>query len=143
MPVQEEARRARLRVAWEAVWDRGEVAALDDLLAPDYVRRSHSASTAQNREEFAASVLAVRDAFPDLRTSIDDMLVDGDRVAVRWHSLGTHTGEFLGVPPTGRPVRVSGATFSRFDGDRIVEEWVTWDPRQLLSALGIIPLTVD
>ena len=143
MPVREEARRARVHVAWEAVWDRGEVAALDDLLAPDYVRRSHSGSTAQDREEFAASVLAVRDAFPDLRTSIDDMLVDGDRVAVRWHSLGTHTGEFLGVPPTGRPVRVSGATFSRFAGERIVEEWVTWDPRQLLSALGIIPLSAD
>lgn len=131
---------SRLRAGWEACWDRGDVDALDDLLAPDYVRHSNAGGDSQNREEFKASILAIREAFPDLHTTIDEIISEDDRMAVRWHSTGTHTGTFLEVPPTKRPVEVFGVTFSRFSGQQITEEWVTWDPRQLLSALGIIPL---
>lgn len=80
----------------------------------------------------------MRAAFPDLRTEIEDLVVDGDRLAVRWRSTGRHTDTFMGVPATGRPVEVSGATFARFDGDTVTEESVTFDSRQLLEALGII-----
>jgi predicted ester cyclase len=62
---------------------------------------------------------------------------------VRWHSTGNHRHSFLGVPATRREVTVSGATFARFEDDRIVEEYVTWDPRSLLSALGIISVGQD
>lgn len=133
-------RQSRLRDAWAASWDRGDVAALDELLAPDYVRRSHASGNAQNREELKASILAVRGAFPDLKTSIDEIVAENNRMAIRWHSTGTHTGSFLGVPPTGRHVQVFGVTFTHFTGDTVSEEWVTWDPRQLLAALGIIAL---
>ncbi|MBZ6247305.1 MULTISPECIES: flavin reductase [Streptomyces] len=131
-------RRERLGAAWHAAWNHGEVAALDGLLSPSYVRRRGPAGTPQDRGTFKESIAAVREAFPDLHTEIVDLVEDGDRMAVRWRSTGHHTGAFLGVPPTGRPVEVSGATFARFDGDAIAEEWVTFDSRQLLEALGII-----
>ncbi|MFJ8825215.1 flavin reductase [Streptomyces sp. NPDC102467] len=131
-------RSARLTAAWDAAWNLGDVHALDDLLGPSYVRRRGPAGTAQDRAEFKTSISAVREAFPDLRTEIEDLVEDGDRLAVRWRSTGRHTGAFLGVPPTERTVEVSGATFARFDGDTIAEEWVTFDSRQLLEALGII-----
>ncbi|QNJ93044.1 ester cyclase [Mycolicibacterium fluoranthenivorans] len=137
-----EARREKIRAAWEAAWDRGEVDTLDGLLSPDY-RRISAAGTSQGRGEFKASITATRSAFPDLLTIIDEMVVEGDRAAVRWHSTGSHEHSFLGVPATKRRVEVSGATFARFDGEQIVEEHITWDPRTLLTALGIIAVGQD
>lgn len=138
-----ENRRKLITATWALAWDRGEVEALDELLDPGYRRRSGDDAEGQNLREFKASIIATRSAFPDLTTTIDEVVVEGDRAAVRWHSEGRHTHSFLGVPATHRTVRVSGATFARFEGDRVVEEFVTWDPRALLSALGIITVGQD
>jgi steroid delta-isomerase-like uncharacterized protein len=138
-----ESRRKLITETWTAAWDCGEVEALDDVLSPDYRRRSADDPEGQDLREFKASIIATRSAFPDLVTTIDEVLVEGERAAVRWHSEGRHDHSFLGVPATHRTVRVSGATFARFEGDRVVEEFVTWDPRALLSALGIITVGQD
>lgn len=135
-------RRDRIQAAWEAAWDSGEVDALDDLLAA-YYRRISGTGTSQGRDEFKASITATRSAFPDLLTVVDEIVVEGDRAAIRWHSTGSHEHSFLGVPATKREVAVGGATFARFEGDHIVEEFVTWDPRTLLTALGIIAVGQD
>lgn len=135
-------RRTRIEQAWVAAWDRGDVDALDGLLSPDY-RRVGSTGSSQDLAEFKASIVATRSAFPDLLTVVDDIVIEGDRAAVRWHSTGSHEHSFLGVPATKREVAVSGATFARFDGDTIAEEIVTWDPRTLLTALGIISVGQD
>jgi steroid delta-isomerase-like uncharacterized protein len=135
-------RRTRIQQAWDAAWDRGEVNALDDLLSPDY-RRLGSSGHEHDLTEFKASIVTTRSAFPDLLTVIDEVVVEGDRAAVRWHSTGTHQHPFLGVPATQREVEISGATFARFENDRIVEEFVSWDPRALLTALGIISVGQD
>ena len=74
-------RRDRIRSAWEAAWDRGDVDALDAVLSPDY-RRVGASGDAQNLTEFKASIIATRSAFPDLVTVVDDLIVEGDRVAV-------------------------------------------------------------
>jgi steroid delta-isomerase-like uncharacterized protein len=137
-----DSRRTRIEKAWVAAWDRGEVEALDELLSPDYRRRT-SDDDAQDLTAFKASIVATRSAFPDLVTTIDEVVVEGDRAAIRWHSSGTHEHSFLGVPATKRRVDVSGATFARFAGDHVVEEFVTWDPRALLAALGIISVGQD
>ncbi|MGW8379757.1 ester cyclase [Streptomyces sp. ODS28] len=129
--------RSRVEEAWEAAWNRGETEALDRLAAPGYVRHGRSE---QSLEDLKSGIAACRAGMPDLRTAIDDCVIEGDRMAVRWHSSGTHTGTLLDVPPTGRRLTVSGATFSRVRDGLIAEEWVTWDPRQMLHALGIIPL---
>lgn len=131
-------RAARIRAAWRAAWDEGRVDALDGLLSPAYVRRRGPAGAPLDRERFKESIRAVRAAFPDLRTEIEEIVGDGERLAIRWRSTGRHTGAFLGVPPTGRPVEVAGATFARFEGPVVAEEWVTFDSRQLLEALGIV-----
>lgn len=120
---------------------RGDVDALDALLDAGYVRRAATGGSPQSRDEFKASIVSTRAAFPDLRTTIEEMVEEGDRVAIRWRSTGTHSGTFHDVPPTGREVEVFGVTFARFAGEHVVEEWVTWDPLQLMTALGIIPLT--
>jgi steroid delta-isomerase-like uncharacterized protein len=138
-----DTRRKLIADTWAAAWDRGDVDALDAVLKPEYRRRAHAGDQGQDLAAFKASITAARAAFPDLTTTIDEILVEGDSAAVRWHSTGRHDGPFLGVPPTHRQVEVSGATFARFDGDRVVEEFVTWDPRALLSALGVISVGQD
>lgn len=66
-------RTARIRSTWQAVWDRGQVDALDQLLGPAYVRRRGPAAAPQDREQFKESIRAVRRAFPDLRTEIEEI----------------------------------------------------------------------
>ncbi|KRE65533.1 MULTISPECIES: ester cyclase [Micrococcaceae] len=121
--------------AWNGAWGDGDLAAFENLLAPDYVRRSKSGS-----EDYASlrkTIEAMHTAFPDSSTEILDIVEDGTKVAVHWKTTGTHQGEFMDVPATGRSVNVTGASFLRFENDKLAEEWVIWDPRELLSALGI------
>jgi steroid delta-isomerase-like uncharacterized protein len=138
-----DVRKQRVLETWAAAWDRGEVDALDSLLSPNYRRRSGPTDEGQPLSEFKASIISARSAFPDLTTTIDEIVEEGDRLAIRWHSSGRHDGSFFGVPATNRTVEVDGATFARFEGDQVVEEFVTWDPRSLLTALGIISVGVD
>ncbi len=137
-----DARRGLIEKTWAAAWGEGDVDALDELLSPAYLRRSQDPHP-QDLEAFKASIVSTRSAFPDLVTTIDDIVIEGDRAAIRWHSTGTHRNSLLGVPATKRRVEVSGATFARFESDRIVEEHVTWDPRALLAALGVIRVGQD
>ncbi|MDT9594211.1 ester cyclase [Nocardioides zeae] len=137
-------RRARITEAWSRAWDRGEVDALDGLLAPDYRRRSRSEEDGLDLEAFKATIVTTRTAFPDLVTHVEDIVVEGDVAAIRWRTTGRHTHPFLGVPATDREVEVAGATFARFGPDGLVhEERVTWDARGLLTALGIITVGQD
>lgn len=135
-------RRETIRRVWSAAWDHGDVDALDELLAPTY-QRLGTDGRALDVTSFKASIIATRAAFPDLVTTIDEIILEGDHAAIRWHSSGTHEGSLLGVPATGRRVDVSGATFVRFEDGRIIEERVTWDPRALLTATGVITVGQD
>jgi len=135
-------RRGLIEKVWEAAWGQGDVDALDTLLSPAYLRHGGDPHP-QGLDALKAAIVSTRAAFPDLVTTVDDIVIEGDRAAIRWHSSGTQTNPFLGVPPTRRYVEVSGATFARFEGDRVVEEHVTWDPRALLPALGVIRVGQD
>jgi steroid delta-isomerase-like uncharacterized protein len=137
---RESARKQLVRSAWRAGWDLGDTEAFDSVLAPDYVRVSTADGRRQSRDDFKTAVRSTREAFPDLKTTIDEIVEEGDRMAIRWHSTATHTGTFLGLPPTERAVEVSGVTFAQFADEQIVEETVTWDPRHLVPALGVVPL---
>lgn len=133
------SRREQIEGALKAAWDRGDVDALDALLSPDYRMVGTDGGAIQNLQELKASITATRTAFPDLTTTIDEIVIEGDRAAVRWHADGSHDHSFMGVPATHRSVQVHGASFARFENDRIVEEFVTTsDPRSMLTALGIV-----
>jgi len=131
----------RLIAAWKAAWEHGAFEEMDAILSPDYVRQGRASLPGQTREQFKAAIAAQRRAFDDLTISIDDAIEDGERLALRWHTSGTHMGHFLGVPPTGRRVTLAGASFAWFDGDAVMGEWVTFDRRDLLTSLGM-PLGV-
>jgi len=122
--------------AWRAAWGNGEVEAFERILAPGYVR--HTKSGDEDVEKLRQAINDSRAAFPDLVTEILQSVEQDDMVAIRWRSHGTHTGSFMGVPSTERTVTVIGASFCRFADGLLAEEWVVWDPRELLSAMSIL-----
>lgn len=138
----ETSRKDLIKHTWAAV-ESGDLGALDRIAGAAYRRISASHPNGQTLGEVKASISEQRRAFPALTLTLDDMIEEGDRLAYRWHGEGRHEGPFFGVPATHRTVSVSGAGFARFDGDLLVEEYVTWDPFALLSALGIIPVGGD
>jgi predicted ester cyclase len=109
----------------EEVWNRGNLAVVDELVASDYV--GHDVHTPGGafygpdglKEHFAV----LRAAIPDAHIAIEDAVAEGDRTVVRFTLSGTHGGSLMGIPPNGRSVRFSALLLSRFAGDRIVEEW--------------------
>jgi len=80
-------------------------------------------------------IAGYRTAFPDLAFTVDEQLVDGDRVASRWSATGTHKGEFGGIAASGRQATVSGISIVRFDGGRVKGVWTMWDVHGLLTQL--------
>src|SRR5689334_2805575 len=129
--------KARVREAWHEAWDKGNVDALDGLLAPDFERVTHGSDTRLSAAAYKQQILQTRRAFPDLTTSIDTMVEDGDRLAIFWTSTGTHREELNGIPSTNRTVTTFGSNLCTVVDGRVTRESVTWDTGHLLTALGI------
>lgn len=132
------ARTASLLLALDRAWGLGDVNALDAVLASTFVRRGRS--SIQTRDDLKSSIRDMRRAFPDLTMTVERVVEGLDEVAIYWTSKGTLTDTYLGLPATGRTYSVSGATFSRFDGETVSEESVIYDRRGKYSSLGV-PLT--
>jgi predicted ester cyclase len=77
-------------------------------------------------------------AFSDRRVTIEDQLADGDKVATRWRVTATHSGEFHGIPATGRRGSMTGISIDRLAGGKIVESWEVTDDAGLLRQLGAV-----
>lgn len=78
-------------------------------------------------------------AFPDMRIDTEDVVADGDKVATRWTLTGTHNGNLMGIPPTGKPVNVSAITIQRIAEGKIVEGWTIFDVLGMMQQIGVIP----
>lgn len=107
-------------------------------LYPDCVY--HSPMTGELRgETFRRFVNTMFAAFPDCHWTLEDQFAEGDKVVSRWTFTGTHRGEFMGIVPTNKRVRVSGMTIDRVVNGKIVEEWEEWDTLGQMRQLGLVP----
>jgi predicted ester cyclase len=80
-------------------------------------------------------------AFPDGAITVDDQIAEGDTVATRWTGRGTHQGELMGIPPTGKQVTVAGLSYTKFKSGKMVESWANWDTLGMLQQIGAVPAT--
>jgi steroid delta-isomerase-like uncharacterized protein len=136
MPVEENV---QLMQRWfQEVWNEGRIQTIYDLLAPDGVARGQRGSESEIRgpEEFAKFVREIRGAFTDIEIQIEDIFGAGDKVVIRWVADMSHTGDALGIVPTGKPVRTRGVSIARIEKGKIVEGWDNWDQLGMLEQIG-------
>jgi steroid delta-isomerase-like uncharacterized protein len=124
----------------EEAFNSGNLDVVDELVAPEFV--NHDAALPEpgvGIEAAKASITGYREAFPDLRLTIEQQLAEGEYVTTRWSARGTHQGNLMGMAPTGKQATVTGITIDRIVDGRFVESWTNWDTLGLMQQLGVIP----
>jgi steroid delta-isomerase-like uncharacterized protein len=134
-----EENKAIVRRWFEEVINQQRVDRAGELVTQDYV--DHGALPGQApglegaKQKWAMYIAAV----PDLHGTVEDMLAEGDEVAARWTAEGTHQGELLGVPATGKRFRFTGISICRLAEGKMAEQFEQWDRLDLMQQLGVIP----
>jgi steroid delta-isomerase-like uncharacterized protein len=121
----------------EELWSKGNLAAVNELLATNFVFNYPSPGVAHDREGYKQTV--TMPSFANIQSVIEDMVAEEDKVAVRWTWRGTHKGEYMGVAPTGKQVTITGISILRIVGGKIVEEWGEMDNLGMMQQLGAKP----
>jgi|SRR5688572_26169421 predicted ester cyclase len=122
---------------FEEVWNKGRGEAIDEMFAPDGVAHGLGPDL-RGPAEFKTFHAAFRQAFPDVRVAVDDLVAEGDTVAYRLTASGTHLGHGLGFAPTSRPARFVVMGTARIANGRIVEGWNVMDNMGMLTQLGVV-----
>ncbi len=123
---------------FEELFNQGRIELVDELLHPDYVNHAGSPSLPPGREGVKTVVALLRTAFPDLRYTIEDLVIGTDAVAARTTMRGTHLGDYFGTPPTGRSFAVQQITIEHFRDGRIVAHHRVTDDLSRMRQLGLI-----
>ena len=131
--------KALIRRFNDEVWNKGNLAVVDEVFASDAVWHSAPPGLPPTREGLRQMITGFRAAFSDTRTTVDEQIADEDKVAWRWTFRGTHTGELMGIPPTGKQITFTGISVDRIAGGRCVERRDSADMLGLLQQLGAIP----
>ena len=126
---------------FEEVFGKGKLNVLDEIIAKDHVNSGPgSLPGLPTGPEGAKQLITVyRNAFPDVRFTIDEQIAEGDKVVTRWTGHGTNNGELLGMPATGKSSTVSGISVDRLANGKIAESWGVFDQFGMMQQLGVIP----
>ena len=123
-----ENNKALVRREQEELWNHtGNLDAAEELFVPEQAEAAR-----QEAADF-------RRGFPDVVSIIEDLIAEGNKVAVRWRARATHQGEYVGIPPTGKEVEFTGISVYRIEGDRIAESWTEEDDLGLMRQIGAVP----
>ena len=135
-----ESAEAVLRHWFDDVWTGGRSDLIETYLAPGAIVHGldETGEGCVGAAGFRSFYEKLRGACPDIRIAVDDVVASGPMAACRWTATLTHTGDHLGVPATGRPVRVTGMTNARVEEGRMVEGWNEWDRLAFATALGLV-----
>jgi predicted ester cyclase len=126
----------RFNEAMKQFWRTGDASLFDEVLSTDYVQ--HWPGFPSHRRGYLERLRMFRVAFPDLEKTTEYMLADGDMVVDRVLVRGTHQGDFMGSPATGKSVTISEMHIARVADGKIVERWGEWDQLALLQQVGAI-----
>ena len=140
MSTSEEENKAHYRRTFEEVFNQGNLALVDELVAPDFL--DHEVPPGMNNrgpDSTRQLVTMLRTAFPDLHFTIEDLVAEGDTVAGRVTMSGTHLGPFQGIPPTGRSFQQAQMYFVRFRDGKAIEHRAVRDDLGMMRQLGVIP----
>jgi steroid delta-isomerase-like uncharacterized protein len=136
-----EENKAVVRREMEEIFNQGgNLDAVEEIYAPNYVGHEPTFGDIRGVEAAKQFAAEYRQAFPDLQTTIEDQVAEGDKVVTRFTARGTHQGETEDFgPPTGNRLEVTGITIEQFAEGKIVEDWTNFDALGLMQQLGLIP----
>ena len=135
-----EESKAIVRRFW-GVWEEDNFDLVDEVLAPDYLNHTPASPDQPTGPEGVKEVVSMfRIAMPDLKVVIEDMIAEGDKVAVRYTLEGTHEGELFGVPPTGQRLSIKSISVERVSDGKIREHWRITDGLDMMQQLGVISM---
>lgn len=124
------------------VWNKGNLAAVDEIYAPDFLCHFVDGIEWRGQAGIQAAVASHRKSFPDWHERVEDIVAEGDRVVIRIHSTGTQLGAFNGIPPTGKKVSIEEFHIFRLEHGTIAEQWGMPDVHALLEQLGVTGSTM-
>lgn len=128
-----------IRRFYEEVFNKRNLAALDDFYSPDHVDHSLPPGLPLGPEGTRQAISVMLSGFPDLHITIEDMIAEGDKVVTRFTTHGTQQGMFGNIPPTGKQVAIPTIEITRITGGKIVEDWGLDDRLGMLQQLGLVP----
>ena len=133
-----EQNKMTVRRIFEEIESQGNLAVVDEIFASDFVNHT---PLGENHGPDGAKhfVNMLRSAFPDLHSTVEDQIAEGDKVATRFTSRGTHRGELQGIPASGNTIQITGIVISRFANGKIVEQWGSPDLLGMMQQIGAIP----
>jgi steroid delta-isomerase-like uncharacterized protein len=131
------------RLVTEEVWNKGNIEVAEEIFAADVVRNDANWPQVRGIEMYKQTLMTARTAFPNWSESIHDMVSEGDKVACRVTISGTHTGDLLGNPPTGKHFELPCLVIYRVAGNQIAELWSIWDALNFFRILGISPIQLE
>jgi steroid delta-isomerase-like uncharacterized protein len=135
-----EQNKTNVRRLFEEVWNKGYMPVADELFAPTYTH--HDSSTpdvGRGPESEKKRATLYRNAFPDIRLTIEDIIAEGETVVARWSCHGTHKGDLNGIAATGKQFKITGVSIARFANGKITEGFVNWDALGLMQQIGVVP----
>lgn len=127
-----------VRTITEKGLNHGDVSFVDDVFAPDYVVHTRGLDLPTGPAAFRAAVEFWRESFPDFHTTVEHMIGDGEYVASRFTTTGTHTGKLGEMPPTGKRFEVSGVDLHRVVDGKVVASWISDDMPRILMEIGAV-----
>lgn len=131
--------KAIVRRYYDEVLNQRKVNVLDELAVEDYVEHDPFPGQGNGRSDLKARAKLILGAFDPYRFIVEDAIGEADKVVVRWTATGTHSGNFMGIPPTGRQFTIAGIDIHAVRGGRMAEHWHVVDQLALMQQLGIIP----
>ena len=134
-----EDNKALIRRFVDEVQSAGNIDPVDEICSPGFVNHSAPPGIPADREGIKIVTAMFRRAFPDSYFTVEDMMAEGDKVATRKTFRGTHEGEFMGIPPSGRSVSMGLMDIVRISDGRVVEHWSMGDTLGMMQQLGVIP----
>lgn len=137
MSAQSDANKELAKAFFEEIWNKGDESAIDRFVSEDTV--GNDPKFGVGRESFKVQWRKWRVAFPDIHFSVEELIADDEKVVTRWKLTGTHLGEYLGHPATGKRVDVDGVSIDRLNGGMLISGFDAWDSLKFRQQLGIIP----
>lgn len=128
-----------VRRVFDELYNQGNLDVADEIYSVEYIWQNVSGPDVHGAQGMKEHVAIVRNAFPDIKITAEDMIAEGDKVVTRWTIVATNKGEFGGIPPSDVQVRFTGILISRIADGKIVEDWENSDVLGLMQQLGVIP----